>query len=70
MVGWTVLNGKEFDENTGGIHDAAGDTIVNLKAGIRVAVGDHADCGFSYGRALTGDVWYKEIYRVEFRLTF
>src|SRR5262249_22454039 len=67
LVGWTFLNGKElaFPENV--IHNAAGDTIVNAKVGLRVSLGDlsqpgflsGSDIGISYGRPLTGEVIYK-----------
>jgi len=69
FVGWTVLSGKESDQ-TGQVFDAAGDTIVNAKFGVRVNYGDHHSFAASYGRALTGAVWYKEIFRVEYRLAF
>lgn len=77
VVGWTVLSGKESDE-TGTTFNAAGDTIVNVKTGVRIGFGEMTQPGFltradiyaGYGRALTGDVWYKDIWRVEFRLRF
>ncbi len=72
FVGWTVLDGKEFspDLGDGGVKDAAGDTIVNVKFGGRFLFGEHADFYVGYGRALTGTVWYKDIVRAEFRLRF
>jgi hypothetical protein len=69
VVGWTVLNGKEFAVLPGVILDATGDTIVNAKMGLRIGSGN-ADFYAGYGRALTGDVWYKDIVRFEFRLGF
>jgi hypothetical protein len=50
--------------------DASGDTIVNMKAGVRFFTGEHSNFYVGYGRALTGDVWYKDIIRVEMRLVF
>lgn len=47
------------------VKDAAGDTIVNAKFGLRINYGDHQSFAVSYGRALTGAVWYKDIIRVE-----
>lgn len=70
VVGWTVLGGKESVTPFPTVENAAGDTIVNLKAGVRVGVGPRSDFYVGYGRALTGDVWYKSIVRVEFRLAF
>jgi hypothetical protein len=60
------------------VRDASGDTIVNAKVGVRFGFGDLQETGFlsgsdlyvGYGRALTGDVWYKDILRVEYRLRF
>ena len=74
FVGWTVLEGQvtEFDGqgNVLGPADAAGDTIVNMKVGARIT----ECCGSSfyagYGRSLTGDRWYEDIIRVEFRRPF
>jgi hypothetical protein len=70
FVGWTVLNGKElvFPENF--TKDAAGDTIVNGKFGVRAYFGQNSSFYAGYGRALTGTVWYKDIVRVEYRLDF
>jgi hypothetical protein len=69
-VGWTVLDGKEFNADTGQILDASGDTIVNAKMGVRLWWGNQNSFYLGYGRALTGDVWYKEIFRAEYRLAF
>ena len=49
--------------------DARGDTIVNGKFGVRVGSGK-SDFYVGYGRALTGEVWYKDIIRFEFRRAF
>jgi hypothetical protein len=68
-VGWTVLDGKESTQ-LGQIQDASGDTIFNLKLGTRVWFGRGSSIYAGYGRALTGDVWYKDIFRVEYRLIF
>jgi hypothetical protein len=78
VLGWTVLDGKKADF-PGNIIDASGDTIVNAKLGVRVGFGPmdnmsgllgNSDLYVGYGRALTGDVWYKDILRVEYRMRF
>jgi hypothetical protein len=79
LVGWTCLTGQESNEE-GVISSAKGDTIVNAKIGVRVGFGELLQPGYlslnrcdfyvGYGRALTGDVWYKDIGRAEFRLRF
>jgi hypothetical protein len=68
-VGWTFLHGEtdvgvgpsEVEENS------AGETIVNIKAGLRVKLNNWGDLYAGYGRAVTGSVLYKDIYRVELR---
>jgi hypothetical protein len=77
LVGWTVLSGKEATD--GGVAvSASGDTIVNAKFGLRFGLGDgtqpgllnQSDFYIGYGRALTGDFWYKDLIRAELRLRF
>jgi hypothetical protein len=73
LVGWTVLDGKESVVPPSGIpfvEDAAGQTILNAKLGLRVKFQDKADLYVGYGRPLTGDRWYENIVRVEFRLFY
>lgn len=69
FVGWSVLSGKEFNPDTLSAVNAAGDNIVNGKIGVR-AGGARQDVYVGYGRALTGDVWYKDIWRLEYRFKF
>jgi hypothetical protein len=72
-VAWTVVGGKEsFVTPSGlvGVQDAAGDTIVNIKLGIRTSMGRHSDIYAGYGRALSGDRWYENVFRLEYRLSF
>jgi hypothetical protein len=70
IVGWTVLSGKESVPGPNPIADAAGDTIVNAKIGVRAYWGEHSDAYLGYGRALTDDVWYMNILRLEYRFLF
>jgi hypothetical protein len=73
FVGWTSLGGKESvatSPTTAVVQDATGDTIVNVKVGVRVGLGDYADIYAGYGRALTGEVWYKDTIRLEARLLY
>ena len=81
FVGWSVLSGKKLDPGVGPV-SAAHDTIVNAKIGLRIALGNYTQAGggsalndrqslyFGYGRALTGDHWYKDILRVEYNRYF
>ncbi len=79
LVGWTLLSGRELNTNSGMSDDATGDTIVNAKVGMRVGFGQselgqlypsRSDLYIGYGRALTGEVWYKDMFRVEYRLFY
>jgi hypothetical protein len=71
FVGWTVLGGKEQPTaNPASIISAAGDDILNVKAGFRLGYGERASMYLGYGRSLTGDVWYKDIIRAELRISF
>ncbi|MCI0381265.1 MAG: hypothetical protein L0215_27080 [Gemmataceae bacterium] len=70
VLGWTVLDGLESFPPQNLATDASGDTIINAKFGVRFGLGRNSDLYLGYGRALTGDVWYRDIYRLEYRLRF
>ena len=73
FVGWTVLSGKTnvvLPSGDSFSEDAAGQTIVNAKLGLRVKFSDHAEFYTGYGRPLTGNRWYENTFRLEFRLFF
>lgn len=79
LVGWTVLSGKELNPDSLTAVCASGDTIVNAKFGVRMGFGEarpgsysatRSDLYVGYGRALTGEVWYKDLVRVEYRRFF
>jgi hypothetical protein len=78
-VGWTFLSGKELDPDLLAAVPAHGDTIVNAKFGVRIGIGAPAlgtpyptrsDIYIGYGRALTGAVLYKDLFRLEYRRFF
>ncbi|MBY0513695.1 MAG: transporter [Gemmataceae bacterium] len=75
FVGWTVTSGRELTQQ--GEQSATGATIVNGKVGVRIGFGQpgpfnisKSDLYVGYGRALTGEVWYKDMFRVEYRRFF
>ncbi len=73
FVGWTALDGKATAVASPTVFstlDASGDTIVNAKLGLRAGFGDAGSLYFGYGRPLTGEVWYENIYRFEMRLNY
>jgi hypothetical protein len=71
-VGWTMLSGKELVPEGGDflVQNAAGNTIINAYAGLRLGLGPSASVYAGYGRCLTGNAWYRDIWRLEFRFFF
>ncbi len=70
FVGWTVLGGKEarlLPNGTAPVLGAAGVSIVNVKVGYRLDVGERFGVYAGYGRALTGERWYADTFRLEGR---
>jgi hypothetical protein len=47
--------------------DAAGTSIVNVKVGYRLDVGERFGFYAGYGRAVTGEHWYTDTFRLEGR---
>jgi hypothetical protein len=73
LVGWTVLDGQALAATSPTafyIEDATGDTVVNLNVGFRLNLGDSADIYTGYGRALSGDAWFRDMWRLEFRVFY
>lgn len=65
-VGWSVLDGVVLENN---VPQSAQTTIVNIKSGLRYTAGNRSIAA-SYGRAVTPDVWYSDILRLEYRYAF
>ena len=55
----TVIDGKEAGRQHRSDINSAGATIVNAKLGVRFNYGECQSLYLGYGRAWTGDVWYK-----------
>lgn len=86
FVGWTVLDGLATNAAAGGIaavppigvvlpqghgiENASGNTIFNVKLGVRTYFGNGNDVYVGYGRAVTGNRWYQDILRLEYRRAF
>ncbi|HYV37898.1 MAG TPA: hypothetical protein VE988_19590 [Gemmataceae bacterium] len=73
-VGWTFLHGGDPvvtpDGTFIGLANATGETIVNIKVGMRVGAGEHMDFYGGWSRPLTGDKFYEHEWRLEMRLLF
>ncbi len=75
VVGWSVRGGlatvsTDGTASTFTVEDAEGTTIVNLKAGARFGFRENDSIYVGVGIALTDDIWYDDILRVEYRLGF
>jgi hypothetical protein len=72
LVGWRVLGGRETNGDLfpNPVVSAEGANIVNLKIGARTSIGNHNSFYFGYGQALTHELWYKHIVRLEYRYAF
>jgi hypothetical protein len=78
LVGWRVLGGRETNGDllasipvlTNPVVSSDGVNIVNLKAGIRTSIGNHNSFYAGFGQALTHEMWYKHIVRLEYRYSF
>jgi hypothetical protein len=67
VVGWNVRSGYV----TGPANPStAGVNIVNIKVGPRLSIGTHHSVYFGYGRGLTSQNWYRDIFRTEYRYSF
>lgn len=67
FVGWSVLGGFQTAAEAS---EADGVNIANIKAGARMAFGGQNSVYFGYGKALTGAVWYEDLFRAEYRFAF
>lgn len=77
VVGWTFLNGKKFNPSDG-LSSASGDTIVNVKPGVRIGLGEGSGPAMmqrqsiyaGFGIPIAGDQFYSNLFRVEYRFVF
>jgi hypothetical protein len=70
MIGWSVLDGREsrlMPNGTVAVHNAGGTHVVNVKVGARLDLGERFGLYAGYGRAITGERWYRDVLRVELR---
>ncbi|HMB08120.1 MAG TPA: hypothetical protein VKP69_30865 [Isosphaeraceae bacterium] len=86
LVGWSILSGKEEVPITQSpffaVKSASDQTIINYKIGLRIGLGNYYQPGggsglndrhslyVGYGRALTGEHWYRDMLRVEYNFWF
>jgi hypothetical protein len=87
IVGWTILNGKEFvmgpmPFHGGVVQGVGGQSILNEKIGLRIGIGNYGQPGggsalndrhsfyVGYGTAMTGDAWYRNVFRLEYNFWY
>ncbi len=82
LVGWRIFGGKwtDYEDLTPGqtppypaseLDSADASNIVNLKAGFRTSIGKNSSFYVGYGHALSSaNLWYEQIYRIEYRRAF
>jgi hypothetical protein len=68
LVGWHILSGLQTTDAGG--PNADGTNIVNAKVGARLIVDEHSSFYAGFGQALTRQVWYEHLARVEYRYSF
>lgn len=75
VVGWTLLDGISSSSTDGTLGTAViekvdGESIVNMKAGMRFSDTALGSIYAGYGVALTSEAWYNDIVRFEYRVGF
>src|SRR5262249_12753788 len=63
VVGWTMLSGKESvlrPSRRVTVDDTDGETVVNIKLGVRAQTERFGSVFVGYGHVLTGDRWYRD----------
>jgi hypothetical protein len=69
LVAWHVFGGLQTGENNV-VQSAAGINVFNAKLGGRVSFARGSSIYAGYGRAITSDIWYRNLFRVEYRRAF
>jgi len=69
LVAWHVFGGLQTAVNNQ-VQSAAGINVFNIKLGARLNLSDGGSFYAGYGRALTSDIWYRNLFRIEYRRSF
>lgn len=69
LVSWHVFGGLQTG-STGIVQSAADINVLNAKLGARASFSDESSVYAGYGRGLTSDIWYRNLFRIEYRRTF
>jgi len=69
LVSWHIFGGLQTGA-AGVVQSATGINVLNAKLGARANLSNGSSIYAGYGRGLTSDIWYRNLFRVEFRRTF
>ena len=69
LVGWRVFGGLQTD-SANHVEAGAGANIFNAKLGARVCFLSGNSIYAGYGRGLTSNIWYRNLFRIEYRYSF
>lgn len=69
LVSWHVFGGLQTGQN-GLVQSAAGINVLNAKLGGRISFSNGSSIYAGYGRGLTADIWYRNLFRMEYRREF
>lgn len=69
LVSWHVFSGLQTGSNNT-VQSAAGINVFNAKLGARASFADGSSIYAGYGRGITSDIWYRNLFRIEYRRIF
>ena len=69
LVSWHVFGGLQTGPAEV-VQSAAGINVLNAKLGARASFSDGSSIYAGFGRALTSDIWYKNLFRIEYKRVF
>ena len=69
LVSWHVFGGLQAG-SAGVVQSAAGINVLNAKLGARASFANGSSIYAGYGRGLTSDIWYRNLFRIEYRRVF
>lgn len=69
LVSWHVFGGLQTGAAEA-VQSAAGINVLNAKLGARASFSDGSSIYAGFGRSLTSDIWYRNLFRIEYRRVF
>jgi hypothetical protein len=69
LVSWHVFGGLQTG-STNVVQSAGGINVLNAKLGARASFSNGSSIYAGFGRGLTSDIWYRNLFRIEYRRVF